>query len=676
MSEAHELLLHQGDNTQETIGRPRRAIRILDPLVAARVAAAEAITGAGAPAVIVKELVENAIDAGATSIRVTVEDGGVALLRVDDDGCGIPADEARLAFARHATNKIEDIEDVWAIHSLGFRGEALASIAAIAHVELVTAADDAPRAVRIEANGIDVGQPRVAARPRGTTVTVRDIFASIPARQRFLRSRRVEATAVKDTLQRYALARPEIRLSLEIDGRPVFSSPGVGDLRAVVAAVWGADVAAQMLDVAGEVGHVSVRGLVGPSTLYRPSRSAQAFAVNGRWVQNRMLGVAVQEAFRTYMLPERHAVCALHIDLPPDVLDVNAHPAKTEVKFLNERDIFRAIRSSVLAVIAPTNDDDTPENVPRDTTEADLSQAHGSQQWEQPLALFSLSDEPATHSPTPDVGQDISPPYPVNSLVAETCGDSPHSSALSVTRTEENAYPPNPHLNPPNPHLNPPNPHGNTYHNATVGTVESTRSVDNSPTPRRGDWRLIGQLHDAYILVETDDGLVVLETHAAHERLLYDEIVHAASVRGIDRQPFLTAVTIDLTPAQDEAISTYSDEIAALGFEIDPFGCGTGVLRAVPAILANRAYESVLQHLLESLVTRGPSADWRDRLFATMACKAAVKTGQPLTRDEMERLVRGVQNMGARHPAHCPHGRPISSTLTLSDLQRGAGRHA
>src|SRR5437764_1173820 len=326
-------------------------IRTLDRSLAAKIAAGEVIDR---PASVVKELLENAIDAGATRVRVELEGGGQALIRVQDDGCGIPADEVGLAFQRHATSKLAALDDLFRIRTLGFRGEALPSIAAVAAVELATRAAGASHGVVVHARGTDVTAATRRGLPYGTTVTVRDLFAAVPARLKFLKSRAGEVAAVQGVVAHYAMAYPQLRLTLYSDGRPVFSSPGSGALSDVLGALYGAEVVGRMLELCAEHRETTVRGLTSPPDLTRPSRAYQSFFVNGRWVRNRMLTVALEEAYHTHLMVGRHPICVVYLSLPPELVDVNVHPAKTEVKFLYDREVFAAVRNAASAAVLAT----------------------------------------------------------------------------------------------------------------------------------------------------------------------------------------------------------------------------------------------------------------------------------------------------------------------------------
>ena len=572
---------------------PRRApLRQLDPELAAKIAAGEVVER---PASVVKELLENAIDAGATRIRVEIEGGGQALMRVQDDGCGIAAAEVELAFQRHATSKMAALDDLFHIRTLGFRGEALPSIAAVAEVELATRVVETAHGVVAHVHGAAV---RLASRglPPGTTVTVRELFAGVPARLKFLKSRSGEVAAVQGVVAHYAMAYPRLRLSLYSDGRPVFASPGSGELADVLGALYGAEVAARMMPVRGERNETAVWGLCSPPDLNRPSRTYQSFFVNGRWVRNRMLAVALEEAYHTHLMVGRHPLCVLHLALPPELLDVNVHPAKTEVKFLYDREVFGAVRNAVSeAVIASM-----PE----------------------PGKTLSGIDLPAAL-------------------------DEAEQQSLGL---------------------------------AAGGPPLAPRAGDGGPAARaRPDMmpllRVLGQASSLYIIAEGPDGVYMVDQHAAHERVLFDELMAASATQAVEAQFLLEPLVVELSAVQFAALEGSAADFEALGFAVEPFGAGACLVRAVPAVLSGGDPAGALGELLESRAASGAEVaapDWRERSLTTIACKSAVKAGQPLGLEEMRQLIYRLETTA--RPRTCPHGRPTMILLTASQLEREFGR--
>jgi len=588
----------------------RPAIRQLDAALAAKVAAGEVVER---PASVVKELLENAIDAGATRVRVEIEGGGQVLIRVQDDGCGIPAAEVETAFRRHATSKLAGFDDLFRVRTLGFRGEALPSIAAVAEVKLATCVEGAPHGVVVGAHGATVTRAAPRGLPTGTTVTVRDLFAAVPARLKFLKSRSGEVAAVQGVVAHYAMAYPALRLSLYSDGRPVFTSAGTGALADVVGALYGATVAARMLAIGGEHRDIAVWGLVSPPDVSRPSRAYQSFFVNGRWVRNRMLAVALEEAYRTHLMVGRHPVAVVHLTLPPELVDVNVHPTKSEIKFLYDREVFAAVRAAAAAAVLAT--------------------------MPAPGKTLMGIDGPGgagADGVNGTTGGMMEARQGALDLGAEGAGQAPLT------------------------------PRGDGDHGG-------------GPAPReRADMvpvlRVLGQVNSLYIIAEGPDGVYMVDQHAAHERVLFDDLVARSRGGDVEAQFLLEPLAVELSAAQFDVLETGEGaaDLAPLGFAVEPFGTAACLMRAVPAILAAGDPVDALRELLEGRATRGESADWRERSLVTIACKSAVKAGQPLALEEMRQLVYRLEN--TTRPRTCPHGRPTMILLSASQLEREFGR--
>ncbi len=584
-----------------TVDMPGRhaPIRPLDPALAAKVAAGEVIER---PASVVKELLENSIDAGATRVSVELEEGGQRLIRVRDDGHGIAADEAELAFGSHATSKMAALHDLQDMRTLGFRGEALPSIAAVAEVELATCAAGAPRGAVVHARGVRVTRGAPRGLPPGTTVTVRDLFAAVPARLKFLKSRAGEVAAAQTVVAHYALAYPHLRLSLYSDGRPIFSAPGTGRVADVVASLYGAEVAARMLPLEGEHRDTRVWGLCSPPDVNRPSRTYQSFFVNGRWVRNRMLGIALEEAYHTHLMVGRHPLCVLHISVPPELLDVNVHPTKSEIRFLYDREVFSAVRNAVGAAVLST----MPEP---GKTLSGISVATETEAMEQ--GLLDLA---------------------------------PGGEEGSATATRAN------------------------------GDGDAAGPTARSRPDMLPLLRVLGQASSLYIIAEGGEGLYMVDQHAAHERIIFDDLMAVAADRPIDAQFLLEPECIELSAAQFAALEECMDDLAPLGFAVEPFGTAAALVRAVPSVLSGGGADphDVLRELLEGRAVKGEVADWRERSLTTIACKSAVKAGQALSMEEMRQLIYRLERTA--RPRTCPHGRPTMILLSASQLEREFGR--
>ncbi|MFH1647949.1 MAG: DNA mismatch repair endonuclease MutL [Chloroflexota bacterium] len=563
-------------------------IKILDKETVDQIAAGEVVER---PASVVKELVENALDAGATRIAVEVKGGGVDIIRVTDNGSGIPSDQVVLAFERHATSKIKSTRDLQNIGSLGFRGEALPSIAAVAGVEVVTGADGEAAGTYISLEGGAVISQKKQARTRGTTVTVRQLFRRVPARLNFLKSVPTENGRIADVVSQYALAYPGVAFTLTADGREKLRTTGRGRLLDSIIDVYGATLADKMLPVTGGADgsvnpDIRVTGMVGSPELGRAGRGNLSFFVNRRWVSSRLLAYAVEEAYQGLLMVGKHPVVVLNIDLPPGEVDVNIHPAKSEVKFRNDGEVFRAVQRAVrraLVAQAP---------VPRIEEVAAAYRAptaRGEPLW-----------------PTPDAREGpVSPPESPPALLA----------ALPVLR-------------------------------------------------------VVGQVMNAYIVAEGPDGLYLIDQHAAHERIRFEQVREQRERRHPEVQGLLEPATFELTPRQDAIMIDGVDALAGFGFSLELFGDRTYLVRAVPAMVGSD-WPGMLRELLDELAGEERSK-WEERIVASIACHGAVKSGQTLSLDEMRALVRDLEKCASPHT--CPHGRPTIIRLSSTQLEREFGR--
>ena len=557
-------------------------IQQLDPALAARIAAGEVIER---PASVVKELLENALDAGARSIRVEIEDGGMERLRITDDGCGISADQLDLAFARHATSKLHALEDLDTIATLGFRGEAMPSIAAVSTVTLRTRIADAAAGVRAVLREGHVVERQMLGLPVGTAIEVSDLFAGLPVRRKFLKGRQAEAGAIRQVVGHYAIAYPDVAVTLVADGQVQFSTAGATHLRDVLACLWGVEPADTLLDVYGERHGVRVRGVVSRVGHTKATRAQQSFFVNGRWVRNRVLGVALEEGYRSMLMGGRHPVAVLFLDVPAAELDVNVHPAKTEVRFLREREVFGAIRHAITTTLAEAM--------------AIVAPAIAIEEAAEPVEQLALLDAPPGTS------------LPASGAII------PPARALPVLR-------------------------------------------------------VLGQASALFIIAEGPEGVYMVDQHAAHERILYDEICAAVAARAVTVQPLLEPALVELSAQQMGTLHDCAELLREHGFEAEPFGAATCMVRALPALLGRARIGEVLAELLDDLGEGKEHGDRQERLLATMACKAAVKAGQTLGMEEMRAIVERLETTS--RPRTCPHGRPTMILLSTSALERQFGR--
>ncbi|MBO0688977.1 MAG: DNA mismatch repair endonuclease MutL [Candidatus Dormibacteraeota bacterium] len=545
------------------------AIRVLPGHVADAIAAGEVVER---PASVLKELVENALDAGARRLTIEVRGAGRTLVRIADDGVGIPPEELELAFRRHATSKVADLPDLQGIATLGFRGEALASVAAVADVECRS------QGARIRLRGGEVLERGAAMPTPGTVLEVRDLFAQTPGRLKFLKTETTETAACVKAAQTYALLYPEVRFDVSVDGRSVVRSPGSGDPRAAVSAVLGPAVAREMLELSSD----EVRGMVSEPRLSRGSRDAMLLAVNRRPITSRALGYALEECYLGMLEKGRYPVTVVDLVVEPGLLDVNVHPAKREVRFTSERTLFGAVQRAVRAALT------------------------GSRPYEVRPALASSEAAPAA-------ARDLRHPF------------------VHEART---ALPPDP-----------------------------------APAAPGGDGvlRPMGQVQDSYLLAESEDGVVLIDQHAAHERVLYNRFLRQLSGDPAAAQPLLLPETVEADPAEVAAALEHGETLAALGFQVEGFGPGMLRVLAGPAATPpERLREAVLE--LCSLLAEGRPNDLRERLAASLSCHSAVRFGDALDGAEQRRLLEELEV--AEQSVTCPHGRPTRLVLSWQELQR------
>lgn len=624
-------------------------IKRLNEATASRIAAGEVIER---PASVIKELVENALDAGATRIDIEVRDGGARLTSVTDNGAGIQPDEIALAFERFATSKIADDSELTGIRTLGFRGEALPSIASVAHVEAVSRVPGRDGGIRLVlAYGRVVAQEPAAA-PPGTTIRVSDIFRNVPARLKFLNSPGAELAKVQHLANIFALVYPHVAFKLTSDGAVRLASPGSNDRLAAVVAVYGSKAAQAMLPVEGDsAAAFSVTGLTGSPELARGNRTYITLSVNGRWVQSRRLIFAVEQAYMGFLPERRFPMAVLDVRAPFEDVDVNVHPTKAEVRFLREDIVFaeiqRAIRRTLTegAHIRPLH---VPSMQPR-AGGRPIHQADGPAR--QRAAPGEAATTPgqrsfATEATWPIRGQPL--PAPVARRTGHTLADNTPAPAPPASA-----------------------PNALAHAGAALG---GRPALQRQVLPVL---RVIGQAQETYILCEGPDGVYLIDQHAAHERVLYEDIKRRTASKSVESQPLLEPETVDLGPAQAAIIESYAEALSALGFAVEPFGPKMALVRAVPKLLADRgngggkAGEWLLR-LLDESSERGRTDSWQDRLLYTMACHASVRAGQKLTNDECRELIRLLER--AEQPHTCPHGRPTMLHLNSGHLEREFGR--
>ena len=709
-------------------------IQQLSPHVADLIAAGEVVER---PASAAKELVENAIDAGARNVTVELQNGGMTFLRVTDDGCGIPADEAETAFLRHATSKLRQAADLEAIHTLGFRGEALAAISSVSRIDLLTKTADAPFGLSLHLEAGKVTQREEAGCPDGTTIIVRDLFFNTPARMKFMKRDTVEGSALLDTVRRLAVAHPEVSFRVLREGEELLHTSGDGQLLGAVYAVLGRQTAKDMIAVDSHWEKIALTGFVTKPTATRGNRSGQLFFVNGRFVRSKTLMAALEEAYRNRMMVGRFPACVLHLHIPEHLVDVNVHPAKTEVKFLNEREVFDCVRYGVQGALdgdagrvelklnsghtaAPRQDfyrtmtaeeyrefSKAAQNAPRvQPSAAALNSLKSPSRFEPTktapeLTNRSVGDDahivpPAgiSHSPVPavtdtpaefanhSVGDDahIAPSAGISHSPVPAATDTPAEPANHSVGDDAHIAPPAGISHFPVPAVTdtPAEPA-----NHSVGDDAHIVPPADAPHPPASDqaepldqtalplpeqtWRLVGEAFDTYLIVEQGAELLLIDKHAAHERILFEKL----RARTEPVLPQLLLQPIICTPEREETAVLLENSalLAEFGYDYTDLG-GALAIRQIPAELDSAEAASSLTALAGELLAGkqlAPEA-LRDNLLHTVACKAAIKGSRHT--DEAEKRALVAEVLSRSDIQYCPHGRPVCIRLTRGQLER------
>ena len=636
----------------------------LSPHVANLIAAGEVVER---PASVVKELLENAVDAGASKVTVEIKNGGMTYLRVTDNGCGMSAEDAKTAFLRHATSKLRSAEDLAAISTMGFRGEALAAIASVSRIDLMTKTPGAISGVSLTLEAGTVTEEDEVGCPDGTTIIVRDLFYNTPARMKFMKSDSVEGGKVAAAVQMQALAHPEVSFTFIRDGKQTLQTPGTGELSGAVYCVYGRD-SARFVEVSSRWEGYSLRGFVSKPTDARPSRSLQTFFVNDRPVKSRLLIQALEEAYRNQIMVGKFPACVLHLTLPANAVDVNVHPAKTEVKFLSEKAVFDCVHFGVLGALNKTPDRPqvqlkTPPaaSIPQAFTPQSASQTaplKGEPQKKQDFFRTMTTEEYKNFSSavanTPRVAPATARPV-IQAMNAE------RPAAPTVKQT---VLPPAAPILPPVPAPIPKK--APAVKQVSIPEMESVQ--EELPMPREIPWRMVGELYRSYILVEQGDEAFLIDKHAAHERILFEKL--RANPTDITSQSLLAPIPVRLRADAAAQLLAKATLMESLGFEIEEFGENTLLVRRIPMDLGESEVSDTLMQMADDLLA-GRSADTdtvRDELLHTMACKAAIKAGWKTDDRELLALVKEV--MARDELKYCPHGRPICITLSKKQLEK------
>ena len=634
-------------------------IQCLPSHVADLIAAGEVVER---PASVAKELLENAIDAGATAIVVELERGGLTYLRITDNGCGIAPQELPTAFLRHATSKLRTAEDLAAIGTLGFRGEALAAISAVSRVDVFSRQKGVPTGAVLHLEGGVPGEVTEAGCPEGTTICVRDIFYNTPARMKFMKKDSAEGAAVGGIVQHLALSHPDISFKLIRDGAEVLHTPGDGKLLSAVYAAMGRDFALGLLDVKGCGGAVEVQGFVTKPLNGHGTRGRQVFFVNGRFVKSQLLQAALEEAYRNRLLKGKFPGCVLHITLPADQVDVNVHPAKTVVKFVSDKAVFDALYYTVRDALDDENKPGTvaprQESFYQSMTVQQYKEKAAPVEVKKPLGSYvsrpaapekpAIPARPVLHGAVHDVAPEKNKPFTVTAPARD--GRQVTYEITPPAAQEEKKAP----------------------------AVEAVQEVNVLPSSREephqqkleekeAPWRMVGEVLRTYIICEdAQQNLWLVDKHAAHERIRFDALKAAAQPPMT--QLLLAPLTVQLAPEEAVAVLENAALMTQLGFACEDFGAGTVLVREIPADIRAEDVGATVEELAQKLILgRIDPEGVRDELYHTMACKSAIKAGMVSDEKELAALVEKVQSGEIQY---CPHGRPVAVKLTKYEIEK------
>ncbi len=583
-------------------------IQLLDEQTIDQIAAGEVVER---PASVVKELVENAIDAGATAIHVEIRDGGTTMIRVTDNGCGIDADQIPAAFCRHSTSKIRSLEDLAVIASLGFRGEALSSIASVAQVELITKTADTMTGSRyLMEGGREISLDEIGA-PNGTTFLVKNLFYNTPARKKFLKTPQTEASHIGDLMERIALSHPEISFQYENNGQARLHTSGNGQLLDVIYAVYGREAAANVLEVKGDFDTFSVFGYVGKPTLSRGNRNYESYFINGRYIKSSVISKAIEDAYHGFLMQHRFPFAVLLLRVNGDLVDVNVHPNKMELRFSNGEEMYRQLSELIRQTLS----------------------------HRELIAEVSVNEEPGK-------GQDSARPAIDKKEIPEPFEEKRRAhaeGAAAMPAREPLRY-------------NPP--------------AQSEEMPPLLSEEARAAHRVIGQLFDTYWLVEYADRFYMIDQHAAHEKVLYEETMRNYHRKEFTSQMVSPPILLTVSLQEEELLTRYLSDFEQLGFVIEPFGGKEYAVRAVPDNLYGLDGEELLKDIVDELgsVTEQDTPELVAEKIASMSCKAAVKGNQRLSRAEVDRLLDDLLKL--ENPYFCPHGRPVIVSMTKQEIEK------
>ncbi len=631
-------------------------INVLGKNVSELIAAGEVIER---PASIVKELLENSIDANSSAITVEIKRGGISYIRITDNGYGMIKDDVEVAFLRHATSKIKESDDLDHISTLGFRGEALASIAAVSRVEMTSKTSDMQFGTKISLEGGDILDIDEVGCPTGTTIIVRDLFFNVPARLKFLKRDASEANSISGIIDKIALSHPEISFKLISDNKIKTHTPGNGDLLSAIHAVFGKEVSSALIPVQYELNGISVNGYISNTSATRTNRAMQHFFVNSRYVKSKTCMVALEEGYKNSVMIGRYPFCVLDVTVPVNTVDVNVHPAKIEVRFVNERVVFDAIYFAVKSTLSSDDILKTSSEPKKNTQIRNLLSTFKSQESEQTNIETVWEDEP--------VKADVPSPYKDNFVFSNSIKTSfsSNEAEYKVEKTvEHNEFN---YIKPQNLIKNEEN---------IVVDIDTGEIIEENPVKKSLQnmpfVRVIGELFKTYVLFEMEDNFLLLDKHAAHERIIFEKL--KTSVLVDDRQILLKPIIIAVSTEEMQALNDNVEMIEKLGFLFDEFGNNSVIVREVPLVLSSYNISNIFLDIANKLIEnrRNVTSDIFEHLLHSIACRSAVKANDTNSIEDLTELLKQVY--ADDEIRHCPHGRPVVVAMSKSEIEKKFGR--
>lgn len=650
-------------------------IKQLPQNVANQISAGEVIER---PASIVKELIENSIDAGAKNIEIKIEDGGRDLIKVKDDGHGILADDIESAFNRYATSKIEDIDDLYSLYSLGFRGEALASIASVAEIEMISRHQDSDQAVKIKLKGGEILDKKPVGSTVGTEIIVRDLFYNTPARYKYLKTTTTEFSHISKIVSAEATANSDLSFKLYHNNRQILSTPGNGKLKDTIYAVYGSEIAENLIPIDVEDRYIKLSGYLCRPELTRSSRSHELFFVNGRPIFNNLTAKAVETAYNKLTDPGRRPIVFLFIKVNPILVDVNVHPAKREVKFSRSQIIFDVIKKAVRNTLK--------ENDP--TTRIKLNQnqksAQNNQQTDNEAAREQLFKDNQKNNASQSKANNNSDSINNSSNSKNNySGNSSHNNYSSKNnyrksnsdRYSKEDYQKNINYGSKKDNQKHKNSDQNKDFKQQIRENENQEYLLENVEAEESYFKFLGQIFNSYLLIETDQGLKIVDQHNAQERILYERFYAEYNDKNTASQSLLLPVKIELSAEEREIVRQYAAEIKEIGIDFSDFGNNTILIQEVPVLLKNMSTKNIIEELIAELAEAGKTksaAEVQKTMLEYLACRSSIKAGQPLTKKESIQLIKDLYK--TENPYRCPHSRPVMINISREEIEKGLGR--